>query len=311
MAQAARRNTFWNRQAIREALWLSLTAILGHITLAALLAAGSLIVFFVLADVVAEGETRAFDVAVVHYFHVHQPPWMHNVTLNITALANGSTVMSVLIVATLFLVLMKRIWPDAVALLLAGAGGWGFVELAKTAFHRARPAYGAATIGYSFPSGHSFLSVVVYGMLAYYLGLNMERRAQRFIWTVACILILLVGSSRVLLGVHYPSDVIAGFAAGAAWLWNCLALRRLFRKRDWRTWREERLANLAMARGILESLAPMRPQIESLAKTLLHDPSLGFRSRLLLRSGLALQAVYKMLANKERLERRPNDLVVL
>jgi membrane-associated phospholipid phosphatase len=309
MAQAIPK-TVLNRPTVREAVWLTFTAVIGQLGLAAISAALAIVLFAVLADVVAEGATRQFDLSVVHYFHVHQPAWMRVPLLDITWLANGPTIAAVLGLSIFLLILLKRIWPDAGTLLLSGLGGYGFVELVKFTYHRPRPSYAVDT-GYSFPSGHSFLSTAIYGMLAYYLSLNMERRAQRFVWTLAVLTILLIGSSRVLLGAHYPSDVLAGFASGGAWLWCCLSLRRLFRKRDWASWRGERLSRLAASRGLLEELALQRAEIEGFGRTLLLANDVNLSSRLLARLGFLSEGVYQRLAHPGRLARRPYDLVAL
>jgi membrane-associated phospholipid phosphatase len=87
-----------------------------------------------------------------------------------------------------------------------------------------------AHLGYSFPSGHSFFALVVYGMLAYWLTRDAPRRARRWGWALAVGLILLVGFSRVFLGEHYPSDVAAGYAVALPWLWGCLALPTAFHR---------------------------------------------------------------------------------
>ncbi len=308
MAQSVQTSTKMNRPTVREAVWLTFTAVLGQVGLAALSAAGAVILFALLADVVAEGATRRFDLSVVHYFHVHQPLWMHVPLMDVTWLANGPTIAAILSLTVFLLILMKRFWPDGGILAIAGLGGWGFVQLVKAVYHRPRPNYAVDT-GYSFPSGHSFLSTVIYGMLAYYLTLNMERRAQRFIWCVAILMVLMIGSSRVLLGAHYPSDVLAGFASGAAWLWCCLALRRLFRKRDWSSWRQERLTRLTESRSLLEELGPQRGQLETLGHGLLQDDKVNMSSRLLARFGFIVERIYQRLADPARLAIRPYDLV--
>lgn len=292
-------------------MWLSLTAVVGQLGLAALLAALAVIVFAVLVDVVMEGQTRAFDLAAIHYFHTHQPAWMHQPVMAITWLANGPTIAIVLSCSVITLIAMRRFWPDAGVLAIVGLGGFAFVETVKSIYHRPRPSI-AVDLGYSFPSGHSFLSMSVYGMLAYYLSLNMERRARRAIWAVAGLVILLIGSSRVLLGAHYPSDVLAGFTSGGAWLWSCLALRRLFKRRDWAAWRSERLSRLTAARRIVDGLSEQRPRLEGLGKKLAEDRSLNPVSRSLAKSGLLLERAYLKAAKRwPNLGKHSYDLVLL
>lgn len=292
-------------------MWLSLTAVVGQLGLAMLLAAFAVIVFAVLADVVAEGQTRAFDLAVIQYFQTHQPAWMHQPVLDITWLANGQTIAVVLSSAVIALVAMRRVWPDAGILALVGLGGFGFVEGVKAIYHRPRPSI-AVDLGYSFPSGHSFLSMSVYGMLAYYLSLNLEPRARKWIWGAAGLIILLIGSSRVLLGAHYPSDVLAGFASGGAWLWSCLALRRLFRRRDWGAWKSQRLSRLVAARSIVDGLSDDRELLKSFGQKLSEDRAVNSVSRAFAKSGLVLQSGYVRLSSWwPALRSHSYDLVVL
>ena len=107
--------------------------------------------------------------------------------------------------------------------------------LLKALFHRPRPEVVFDNLGYSFPSGHSFFALVVYGMLAYWLTRDMPINRRGTTWTVAILAIFLVGFSRVFLGEHYPSDVAAGFAVAVPWLWGCLALPTLFHRRRQRS----------------------------------------------------------------------------
>jgi undecaprenyl-diphosphatase len=107
----------------------------------------------------------------------------------------------------------------------------------KTVIHRNRPEFGAPFLhghSFSFPSGHAFGSIVVYGLLAYLLIVFFRpaRNTRALIYAVVAPLVLAIGISRIYLGVHYPSDVIGGFAAGIAWLSICLTGIRLARERS-------------------------------------------------------------------------------
>jgi len=91
----------------------------------------------------------------------------------------------------------------------------------KLAFHRPRPLayFGPTPTTYSFPSGHAMGSVCFYGVLAAILAARASGRGAKWgIWMGAVLLIGLIGYSRIYLGVHYPSDVIAGYCAGAVWV---------------------------------------------------------------------------------------------
>jgi undecaprenyl-diphosphatase len=102
----------------------------------------------------------------------------------------------------------------------------------KHAFHRPRPVafFGAAPSSYSFPSGHALGSFCFYGMLAAILAAPARGRVAKFcVWTAAVLLVGMIGFSRIYLGVHYPSDVIAGYCAAAVWVGAVGVLDRTLR----------------------------------------------------------------------------------
>jgi undecaprenyl-diphosphatase len=114
--------------------------------------------------------------------------------------------------------------------------GGGLLDgVLKQIFRRPRPAWDAPIAvsgGFSFPSGHAMVSLVAYGMLAYLVWLQLEHQRAR-VALVGCtlVLVLLIGLSRMYLGVHYFSDVIAGYAAGAVWLAACITGLEVVRRR--------------------------------------------------------------------------------
>jgi undecaprenyl-diphosphatase len=102
----------------------------------------------------------------------------------------------------------------------------------KLAFLRPRPVayFGTAPTTYSFPSGHAMGSFCFYGVLAAILAARAKsRRTKWCIWAGAALLIGMIGFSRVYLGVHYPSDVIAGYCAGAVWVGAVASLSRIWK----------------------------------------------------------------------------------
>ena len=124
----------------------------------------------------------------------------------------------------------------------AFVGGAILDELLKLAVRRDRPVYGTAFLhghSFSFPSGHSMGALIGYGMLVWLVGQlwQSERRARVTLYALAALLILAVGLSRMILGVHYPSDVLGGYAAGAAWMAVCVTGLHLANHR--RTVREQ------------------------------------------------------------------------
>jgi len=194
-----------------------------RLTVAGAGVAASLVVFLVLAHKVHGGETVRFDAAVFHYFQARQSPAIYRLMTAVSLLASGGAISAVSLICVVVFWRMPAYRSDALGLLLAAAGGQGVVYGLKALFHRARPEAAFASLGYSFPSGHAFAAMTLYGMLAYWL-VRAAPRHREWVWSGAIILILLIGFSRVYLGVHYASDVAAGFAAGLPWLWGCCAL---------------------------------------------------------------------------------------
>jgi len=194
-----------------------------RLTLAGAGVAASLAVFLVLAHKVHGGETVRFDAAVFHYFQARQSPAIYRLMTVVSLLASGWVISVTSLACVIALWRMPAHRSDALGLLLAAAGGQGVAYGLKALFHRARPEAAFASLGYSFPSGHSFAAVTLYGMLAYWLVCAAPRH-RVWVWSGGVFLILLIGFSRVYLRVHYASDVAAGFAAGLPWLWGCCAL---------------------------------------------------------------------------------------
>lgn len=127
----------------------------------------------------------------------------------------------------------RRQWVVLAGWAVALVGAGLLVRTAKALLQRPRPDLDAviAVSGSSLPSGHALGSLVAYGMLAWVLLRLVDARWHRPVVLASMLLVLWVGASRILLGVHYFSDVLAGFAAGGAWLAACvlateLALRR-------------------------------------------------------------------------------------
>jgi undecaprenyl-diphosphatase len=197
--------------------------------------------FFELADGVKEGATRQMDEAVLKWFRSPAdladpvgPRWFEDSVRDITALG-GSTVLSLVVLAIAGFVLLQRQF-HAFWLMLAAIGGGVLLNvLIKGWFGRPRPElvpHLSHVSSASFPSGHSMLSAVVYFTLAALLTrLVAPLRIRIYILFVALTFSLLVGLSRIYLGVHYPTDVLAGWTLGLLWAILCWLTARFLQKR--------------------------------------------------------------------------------
>ena len=195
-------------------------------------AAAALLCFGLLTGEMLEGETHAFDSRVLLAFRDPAnladplgPPWVADAVRDLTSL--GSTIMLtliVLVVAGYLLLIGKR--ASALLLLLSVIGAALLSQLMKALFDRPRPdvvPHLAYVDSLSYPSGHAMMSAVLYLTLGALLArAQTGRKQQAYVFGVAVLLALIVGMSRVYLGVHWPSDVLAGWSVGAAWAMGCL-----------------------------------------------------------------------------------------
>jgi undecaprenyl-diphosphatase len=184
-------------------------------------AATALVLFAWLAQQVARHATIGFDATVRDGLHSLATPGLTTAFRCITWL--GSELFLVPFVAFVAWRLVRAGRRYAAALLvLAAAGGEVLDTILKLLFRRTRPAvfFGLATPEtYSFPSGHSMLSACVFGVTAAILTARMtSSRKRAAIWAAAAVTALAVGTSRIYLGVHYPSDVAAGYAGAIIWV---------------------------------------------------------------------------------------------
>lgn len=196
--------------------FLSLSLLIGLAT--AILA---LIFFGWLADQALEGDARRFDDATRAAVHQFASPVLTAIMRGFSFV--GSTI--ALTIGTIFVVVrfVMRKWKREAKLFAITMGGAALLNITlKLAFKRPRPVPFfnlSPPETYSFPSGHSLTSAVFFGALAAILTARIKsKRVRVAIWTVSTAMFLLIGLSRIYLGVHYTTDVIAGFAAALIWI---------------------------------------------------------------------------------------------
>lgn len=171
-------------------------------------------------------ELGAFDATVGSFIRSYATEGLTKLVILITQLGSGYVEIGLLLAAGGYLLFrLKHVW-ETVVLFIGLSGGWLLNTVLRAVFHRTRPEiqHLVEAGGYSFPSGHAMVSVAFYGMLGYLLWLNLRERSipAWYVPVLTVCLIVSIGISRIYLGVHFPSDVIAGFAAGGAWLAACI-----------------------------------------------------------------------------------------
>jgi membrane-associated phospholipid phosphatase len=173
-----------------------------------------------------EQEAFSLDRSLLLWIHQFANPQLDSVMLFVTALGDPGMIITVFI-STIGWLGMKRRYADGIRFSIACGGGLLINQVMKLFFAKPRPELWARLISehsFSFPSGHAVGSMVVYGFIAYILSKEVPVY-RRHIYGIASILIIAIGFSRLYLGVHYPTDIIAGYGVGILWLNTCLKVK--------------------------------------------------------------------------------------
>jgi undecaprenyl-diphosphatase len=190
------------------------------------LLAGSVWLFIGIADEVFEGQTHAIDTDILLALRAPGDPgdplgpvWLENLVRDVSALGGTGILAFIAAAAALYLILRRKL-RAALFVALSVSGGMALSFALKAGFDRPRPdlvPHGDIVSTASFPSGHSMMSALVYltlgGLLARF---QPNRRLKAYVLALAILMTAAIGASRVYLGVHWPTDVLAGWAAGAA-----------------------------------------------------------------------------------------------
>jgi undecaprenyl-diphosphatase len=211
------------------------------ILLAALLVLGLALGFAELAGRVLEGDTQRFDERILASLRDPADPerpigprWLHGAALDITALGSA-TVLGLTVLAVCGFLALQGLFRYAVFVLVSSVGGWFLNAALKAVFSRPRPdivPHLREVMTLSFPSGHALTSAAVFLTLGVLLMRVAQRPLTRFYCLgVAMLATALVGASRVYLGVHYPTDVLAGWLIGLSWALLCWIVERALERR--------------------------------------------------------------------------------
>jgi undecaprenyl-diphosphatase len=215
----------------------------GELTLL-LVALGTILLalaFFVVAAEVVDGDTQRFDERVLISLRRANdtatpigPPWLRQGAEDVTALGSP-TVLGLVVLATVGFLLLQRMERTALFVFVASAGGWLLNAALKRVFQRARPdvvPHLREVTSLSFPSGHAMTSAAVYLTLgALLMRISRGRVTKFYCMAVAMFATILVGATRVYLGVHYPTDVLGGWLVGLSWAMAWWMLERWLERR--------------------------------------------------------------------------------
>jgi undecaprenyl-diphosphatase len=199
---------------------------------------GGILLFVYLTGEVLEGSTKGFDEAILLALRQPSdlsipigPGWLTHAVKDITSLG-GTTVLTIMTVLVTIYLLLDRRRAIAIFVLASVLGGWALSAALKLSVARARPDIVPHLVevnDLSFPSGHAMVSAVTYLTLAALIsGTRRYRSTRIFIVGAGILLTLMIGMSRVYLGVHYPTDVLGGWCAGATWALGCWIIARRF-----------------------------------------------------------------------------------
>jgi undecaprenyl-diphosphatase len=203
--------------------------------------AGGFYGFVEMMEVARDVTPHAFDTAILLAFRVAGdpstpigPPQLHEAVRDITALGSFSVLVFICLSVIIYLFIARR--PAAALFVLASvAGGQALSTLLKLGIDRPRPElvpHLMDVFTLSFPSGHAMLSAVTYLTLGALLAqVSTGRTMKIYVLAMAVLVTVLVGVSRIYLGVHWPSDVLAGWCAGAAWAMLCWLVAQWFLRR--------------------------------------------------------------------------------
>lgn len=184
----------------------------------------TLILTKIAEDLVSHEHVTVADAQFSTWLHAHGSPCMTSAMRVATSFGSPLVVTCIAVALALYLLWRRHLYWLA-AVVFSVPGGALLNRLLKQVFHRARPHFDDPILtltGYGFPSGHTMMASVLYGVVATYLCAHTpDRRLRVLIVLSASVLIALVGFSRIYLGAHYSSDVLGAMAEGFAWLSLC------------------------------------------------------------------------------------------
>lgn len=189
--------------------------------------------FGIIQDYIGQEALIKTDLRIINLVSQYRKPYLSELMLFITHLAKGEVVTVAVIFSLIILFLLNK-WSYFKSLLIFVLGGELFVWIIKNIIDRPRPPLATALVtetSYSFPSGHSFIAIAFYGLITFFIFESLNKKYLKNLTLIfGFILVILIGFSRIYLGAHWPSDVLASYASGLAWLSIIITISHIKRK---------------------------------------------------------------------------------
>ncbi|MFE4711768.1 MULTISPECIES: phosphatase PAP2 family protein [unclassified Paenibacillus] len=192
------------------------------------------LVFGLIAAWVTLGNVSSFDNPIIHTVQSMESPTLTALAKMLSLVGSSRLAIGISVLTIILLYFLLKHRMELLLFIWVGLGSQLLNSLMKQWFHRERPNIHRIIqeVGYSFPSGHSMAAFSLYGVIAYLLWRHLPRRRERAILVILAVLMTGgIGWSRIYLGVHYPSDVIGGYAASGAWLMLSIGWFESYRSR--------------------------------------------------------------------------------
>jgi len=211
--------------------------VLRHVVIGLVLSVLFTVVFARLLDFDKDSGTdiTPFDRNILYWMRAHRSPGLTAAATFLAHTGSPPVIVGIAAGAALLGLVWKRVRGAAWTLPIAVIGSGVIIQGVKMVVKRPRPSFFAPLLheaGFSFPSGHSLIAMVVYGLLGYFvLHLFRNHIARLIVRIVTVLVVFSIGASRVYVSVHFPTDVLAGWIAGVPWLITCLALHEVLARR--------------------------------------------------------------------------------
>lgn len=226
-----------DEQTKKQANAQASTLITGHFIVGIVLALLFAFVFARIWDAVKDKghDTTQFDDSILLWMDAHHTPWITSVAKALAFVGSPPLMVGLAALSALVGLAWHKVRGAAWTLPIAVVGAGLIIQGIKVVFHRPRPTLFTPLVkesGFSFPSGHSLIAMVVYGLIGYFIMHLVKSRAARIaVAVITALIVLSIGVSRVYVGVHNPTDVLAGWTIGVPWLITCMGLHEVLSRR--------------------------------------------------------------------------------